>query len=206
MLTIYEALRKSDFWNSTMLVVTFDEHGGFFDHVPLPRTVPTGDDHRYADSDMLLSFDRLGVRVPALVISLFTARGTIIGAVGNALCFDHSPIPATVEKRFNLEPLTERDAQASTLDVTVNLEIPRDDALTDLPDPAFGSAPLPAALPWHSPPQPETTPRYRTTSGRFWPWRWPATWRSQTLASIQICAPSMKTSLRRSRRGITSRA
>lgn len=142
---VYEALRKSDYWKSTLLIITFDEHGGFFDHVPPPRTVPTGDDHRYADSDMLFGFDRLGVRVPALVISAYTARGTIIGSVGDARCFDHSSIPATVEKRFSLKPLTQRDAQAPTLDVAVNLATPRDDALMDLPDPAFGPTPLPAA-------------------------------------------------------------
>jgi phospholipase C len=76
---VYDALRNSAFWEQTMLVITFDEHGGFFDHVAPPATVPTGDDHRYADDDLLFAFDRLGVRVPALVVSAYTEAGTVIG-------------------------------------------------------------------------------------------------------------------------------
>lgn len=145
---VYEAVRKSSFWGNTMLIITFDEHGGFYDHVSPPGTVPTGDDHRYADSDdsdLLFSFDRVGIRVPGLVISAYTAGGTIIDAPGDLGYFDHSSIPATVEKRFQLAPLSQRDAKARTLDVAVNLATARTDAPLDLPDPAFGAAPLPTA-------------------------------------------------------------
>ena len=141
---VYTALRKSAFWETTMLIITFDEHGGFFDHVPPPAAPPTGDDHRYADPDMLFGFDRLGVRVPALAISAYTKPGTIIGAPGDPP-FDHSSIAATVEKRFKFASLTQRDAVAPTLEVALNLTEPRDDAPMDLPDPAFGPAPVPAA-------------------------------------------------------------
>lgn len=136
---VYTAIRKSDFWKSTILIITFDEHGGFFDHVPPPAGLPTGDDHRYADDEMLFGFDRLGVRVPALIISAYTSAQTVIGPTGDRP-FDHSSIPATVEKRFKLAPLTQRDAKAPTLDVALNLEDPREDAPLDLPDPAFGGA------------------------------------------------------------------
>ena len=144
---VYTAVRKSAFWEKTMLIITFDEHGGFFDHVPPPAAVPTGDDHRYADSDLLFGFDRLGVRVPALVISAYTKPGTVIGAPGD-LPFDHSSIPATVQKRFKLAALTQRDAKARTLEVALNLSQPRLDGPLDLPDPAFDTAsvPAPAAL------------------------------------------------------------
>jgi phospholipase C len=140
---VYEALRKSAFWETTMLIITFDEHGGFFDHVPPPAALPTGDDHRYADSDIPFSFDRFGVRVPAVVISAYTERGTIIGTTTNPMVFDHSSIPATVEKRFGLASLTQRDAKAATLDVALNRAQPRSsaaDAPMDLSDPAFAAA------------------------------------------------------------------
>lgn len=134
---VYEALRKSAFWEQVMLIITFDEHGGFFDHVSPPATLPTGDDHRYADEDMLFPFDRLGVRVPALVACAYTEAGTVIGKEGDAQAFDHSSIPATVEKAFNLPALTQRDAKAPTLDIAVNRAQVRVDAPMSLPNPAF---------------------------------------------------------------------
>lgn len=137
---VYEAIRKSKFWDSTMLIITFDEHGGFYDHVSPPGTIPTGDDHRYADDDHLFAFDRLGLRVPALIISAYTTRGTIIGQIGDSVCFEHSSILATVERRFGYKPLTERDSKAPTLDIAINSAAPRmsdAEAPVDLPDPAF---------------------------------------------------------------------
>jgi phospholipase C len=134
---VYRAVRNSAFWENTMLIITFDEHGGFYDHVAPPATIATGDDHRYADSDFPFAFDRLGVRVPALVISAYTQPGTVIGGPGNPAVFDHSSIAATVEKRFKYRPLTQRDARACTLDVALNLADARTDAPSDLPDPAF---------------------------------------------------------------------
>ena len=144
---VYEAIRKSPFWASTALIITFDEHGGFYDHVSPPSTVPTGDDHRYSDSDMPFGFDRLGVRVPALVVSAYTQKGTIIGVEGGLEYYDHSSILATVTKRFGIGSLTDRDAQAKRLDVALNLTTPRlapEEAPLVLPNPAFdGSKPTP---------------------------------------------------------------
>ncbi len=134
---VYEALRNSAFWEKVMLIVTFDEHGGFFDHVPPPSAVPTGDDHRYADDDLPFGFDRLGVRVPGLVISAYTEAGTVIGSEGDPAAFDHSSVPATVEKAFKLQPLTQRDARARTLDIALNRADVRTDAPARLPAPAF---------------------------------------------------------------------
>ena len=95
-----------------MLIITFDEHGGFYDHQPPPATVPTGDDSKYANPNYSFLFNRLGVRVPAIVVSAYTAKGTIIGDDPGdpATVFDHSSVLATVEKRFGLAPLTKRDA------------------------------------------------------------------------------------------------
>src|SRR6185312_4200208 len=66
---VYEALRNSKYWNDTMFIITFDEHGGFYDHQPPPPTVSTGDDSRYANPAYAFLFNHLGVRVPAIVVS-----------------------------------------------------------------------------------------------------------------------------------------
>ncbi len=142
---VYEALRASPHWPETLLIITFDEHGGFYDHVPPPATVATGDDLKYANPAYSFRFELLGVRVPAIVVSAYTARGTIIGddPSAPATIFDHTSVLATVEKSFSLEPLTNRDRTANTLEAAINLPTPRlssAEALTTLPDPAPDSA------------------------------------------------------------------
>jgi len=66
--------------------------------------MPTGDDTLYANHSYPFDFTRMGVRVPAIVVSTYTQKGTVIGTdPGNAFtCFDHTSIPATVIKRFGL--------------------------------------------------------------------------------------------------------
>jgi phospholipase C len=150
--TVYEALRNSQYWTDTMLVITFDEHGGFYDHQPPPATVPTGDDSTYANPNYSFPFNRLGVRVPGIVVSAYTAKDTIIGddPEDPATVFDHSSILATVEKRFGLKPLTKRDGAANTLELAINLATPRllpTEALTALPNPAADAAAAAAADP-----------------------------------------------------------
>ena len=149
---VYEALRNSQYWADTMLIITFDEHGGFYDHQSPPATVPTGDDSQYANPNYSFPFDRLGVRVPAIVVSAYTAKGTIIGDDPGdpATVFDHSSVLATVEKRFGLAPLTKRDGAANTLEVAINLAAPRllpTEALTALPNPAADAGVAAAADP-----------------------------------------------------------
>ena len=138
---VYEALRNSEYWAETLFIITFDEHGGFYDHQPPPGTVPTGDDSRYANPNYSFAFDRLGVRVPAIVVSAYTAKGTLIGDAADnpATVFDHTSVLATVEKLYGLTPLTKRDAAANTLEVALNLSAPRlspTEAPTALPNPA----------------------------------------------------------------------
>jgi phospholipase C len=149
---VYEALRNSQYWTDTMLIITFDEHGGFYDHQPPPATVPTGDDSQYANPNYSFQFNRLGIRVPAMVVSAYTAKGTIIGddPANPATVFDHSSVLATVEKRFGLASLTKRDAAANTLEVAINLATPRlspTDAPTKLPAPAADAGVAAAADP-----------------------------------------------------------
>ncbi|MGC1521374.1 MAG: alkaline phosphatase family protein, partial [Steroidobacteraceae bacterium] len=135
---VYESLRASRFWGETMLIVTFDEHGGFLDHVPPPAAVTPGGDVRYADAARPFAFDRLGVRVPAVVVSAYTQRNTVVGTSPQEI-FDHTSILATVQKRFGLRPITQRDAAARTLEAALNSTSARLSAVAaplTLPEPA----------------------------------------------------------------------
>lgn len=73
---IYEALRASPQWHETLFLIIYDEHGGFYDHVPTPVTgVPSPDDIVGPDP-FLFKFDRLGCRVPAILVSPWIEPGT----------------------------------------------------------------------------------------------------------------------------------
>jgi phospholipase C len=134
---VYEALRASAFWVDSMLIVTFDEHGGFFDHVPPPPGVNPGGEQRYSDPANAFAFDRLGIRVPSIVASPYTQRNTVVGETPQD-CYDHTAILATVQRRFDLAPLTLRDKAANTLESALNQSLPRllpEDAPLTLPSP-----------------------------------------------------------------------
>jgi phospholipase C len=90
--SVYEAIRSNDeVWRSTLLLIVWDEHGGIFDHVS-PPTLPYGDSFRSPVAGF--DFDRLGVRVGAIVVSPYVTPG-----VSHAL-FEHASIPATVTQQF----------------------------------------------------------------------------------------------------------
>jgi phospholipase C len=121
---VYDALRGSKFWADSMLIVTFDEHGGFFDHVPPPPATAPGGDQRYSDPANHFNFDRLGVRVPTIVASPYTQKNTVVGNKPQD-CYDHTSILATVQKRFLLPSLTFRDGAAQTMESVLNQDSPR---------------------------------------------------------------------------------
>lgn len=73
---IYEALRASKFWNETLLIITYDEHGGFYDHVPTPVNVPNPDGR--VSLDPPFNFTRTGVRVPTVMVSPWINKGTLV--------------------------------------------------------------------------------------------------------------------------------
>ena len=102
---VYNAVVSSPNWTNTVLVINFDEWGGFFDHVP-PTTAPVPDADRAAGDTSGLR----GFRVPALIVSPWSKRG----AVATNL-FDHTSILKMIEWRYGLEPLTVRDAGATNL-------------------------------------------------------------------------------------------
>ena len=128
----YEAIRNSTHWESSVLIVTWDEHGGFYDHVIPPGATPPGDKIITEDFNRHgFTFNQLGVRVPAVVISPLIERNLIDKRV-----YDHASIPATIAALFGLRPLTQRDAQASNLASLFTRTTARTDAPTSLPAPA----------------------------------------------------------------------
>lgn len=136
---VYETLRSSPQWNETALLITYDEHGGFYDHVPTPvEGVPSPDGITGPDP-YYFKFDRLGVRVPTFLISPWIEKGTVIhepqGPTKTSK-FEHSSIPATVKKLFNMNSnfLTKRDAWAGTFERYFSLrKTPRTDCPEKLP-------------------------------------------------------------------------
>jgi phospholipase C len=94
--SIYAALAASPQWNECLLVVTYDEHGGFFDHVSPPTT-----------ADAFENFQQMGFRVPALVI------GPYVKSQVSSTVFDHTSTIASVLRQHELEPINERDEVAN---------------------------------------------------------------------------------------------
>ena len=116
---VYHAVRTSPAWNDSMLVVTWADDGGADDqHVPPDSAVPPD------DSATLFAFDRLGVRVPSVIVSPWIPHRTIV----TGLAFEHASIPATIKKVFGLPAfLTRRDRAASTFETVASLGAPRTD-------------------------------------------------------------------------------
>jgi phospholipase C len=115
---VYGALRANEaLWKSTLLVVTYDEHGGFYDHVEPPAAIPPDDHHEeYA-------FDRLGVRVPAILASPWIRPGVVHDV------FDHTSVLRYLCDKWALAPLGRRTAAANSIGVALQLDgAPREDA------------------------------------------------------------------------------
>ncbi|KAI0504201.1 hypothetical protein KFK09_015151 [Dendrobium nobile] len=137
---VYETLRASPQWNETALLITYDEHGGFFDHVPTPVEGVPNPDGIIGPEPYYFKFDRLGVRVPTFLISPWIEKGTVIhepNGPTKSSQFEHSSVPATVKKLFNMKSnfLTNRDAWAGTFESYFSLrKTPRTDCPEKLPE------------------------------------------------------------------------
>jgi phospholipase C len=118
-------------WSSTVLIFTFDEWGGFFDHVPPPRVVAPNN----VDPDLVNGNALLGIRIPPVIVSPFS-RGNPQSPRVMHQVFDHTSILKLLEWRFGLQPLTARDAsdQIGNLKIALNLQQP-DASLPNLPSP-----------------------------------------------------------------------
>ncbi len=132
--TVYEALRASPAWEKSLLVIMWDEHGGFFDHVTPPPATPPGDTVPGSKYNQYgFTFSQYGVRTPAIVVSPLIPKGTIDHRV-----YDHASVPATLEALFGLSAMTARDANARSLLGLLTLPTPRlspESAVTTLPTP-----------------------------------------------------------------------
>jgi len=102
---IYGAVTGSPAWRSTVLIINFDEWGGFFDHVPPPLAPIPPADQTAGNAD-----GRRGFRTPTVLVSPF-ARRTHTSHV----LYDHTSVLRMIEWRWGLDPLTVRDATANNL-------------------------------------------------------------------------------------------
>jgi phospholipase C len=138
---VYYTVRSSPAWEQILLIVTYDEHGGCYDHVPPPSGAIPPDN---SAGQFGFDFTRFGVRVPAVLISPLIAPGTVFRPAGS-VPLDHTSVLRTIESRWQLPPLTARDAAAPDVGDVLTLVHPRnDDPLGGVKVPT-SRAPNPAA-------------------------------------------------------------
>jgi len=100
---------RSPAWPRTLLIYTYDEHGGYYDHVVPPRAIPPDDiKPNLGPNDVPGAYDIYGPRVPAVVVSPYARPHTVSDTE-----FDHTSVLATIEAKWNLPALTHRDANAN---------------------------------------------------------------------------------------------
>jgi phospholipase C len=131
--TVYEAVRNSPLWNRSLLIITYDEHGGFYDSVK-PGPAPMPEDGSPQDAKINMNgfiFDHYGVRVPAVIVSPLIPKGIV-----DHTLYDHSSVLATLEHLYGLPPLTNRDKTANHVEGLLSLPTPRTDCPTTINNPA----------------------------------------------------------------------
>jgi phospholipase C len=118
---VVNALLDSPQWPHAALFLTYDEHGGYYDHVPPPPACqPDGIPPALAPNDVPGDFDRLGIRVPFVVVSPYARRRFVSHKV-----YDHTSILRFIETRFDLPALTARDANADPMHDLFDFSRPR---------------------------------------------------------------------------------
>jgi phospholipase C len=147
---IYDAIRSSSStkgsnYLNTLLLVAFDEAGGTYDHVPPPSAVPP--DPAAPVGQMGFTFNRSGVRVPAIAISAWIPERTVVNEE-----YRHTSLIRTMRERWSLgPPLTARDATARDIAPILSLTTPRPPEqwpnVTPQPVPPFNAALLPPDRP-----------------------------------------------------------
>ncbi len=109
--SVVNAVLKSPSWGSTLLVWTYDEHGGYYDHVPPAAAIePDSIQPVLASTDVPGAYNITGVRVPTVVVSPYSRPHAVTDVV-----HDHTSLLATIEAQWNIPALTYRDANAATL-------------------------------------------------------------------------------------------
>jgi phospholipase C len=109
---VVRAIGEGPGWLRTILIVTYDEHGGYYDHVPPPPALPPDDipPQVLPGESTYDGFARYGFRVPSIVVSPYAKRNYV-----SHVLYDHTSVLAFVERKWNLPALTQRDANANDL-------------------------------------------------------------------------------------------
>jgi phospholipase C len=109
--SVVDAIGKSPLWLKTLFILTYDEHGGYYDHVPPPPALKPDDvppmvlpgEYQYE------GFARYGFRVPSVLVSPYAKAGKYVSHV----VYDHTSVLATLQRKWNLPSFTYRDANAN---------------------------------------------------------------------------------------------
>jgi phospholipase C len=135
---VYYALRNGPGWDQTLLLITYDEHGGCYDHVPPPSGAVPPDD---SPGEFGFDFTRFGVRVPAVLVSPLIAAGTVYRVASGSMPLDHTSVLKTIQTRWGLPCLTRRDAAAPDVGDVLTLTTARtDDPLAGVSVPVSSGA------------------------------------------------------------------
>ena len=144
---VYQAMKQSPLWSKSLLIITYDEHGGCYDHVPPPWTATPPD---ATAGEFGFDFKRFGPRVPTLLISPLIEAGTVFRVPETGTPLDHTAILKAIETRWDIPALTARDAAAPDLWPVISLAKPRtDDPLDGVAPPEAPPSPLPRDVPTH---------------------------------------------------------
>lgn len=139
LLATYHALQTSPGWANTLLIITYDEHGGCYDHVAPPSGATPPD---ASVGEFGFDFTRFGPRVPTVLVSPFIEAGTVFRVPPAGTPLDHTSILATVEHRWLLPPLSARDAAAPDISAVLTRATARtDDPLSDITAPPTSALP-----------------------------------------------------------------
>lgn len=144
---LYQAVAQSPSWNETLLVITFDEHGGTYDHFPIAtNATPPWENGNPAQPDFLeqdFPFDTFGVRVPAIFVSPQIQANTVFRAPSGSTPFDHTSFIATLLKWKGIDPASSgmgaRVGNAPTFEAVLNANTLRTDTPAITPN-AFSEA------------------------------------------------------------------
>jgi phospholipase C len=121
---VYNAVRNGPGWDQTLLFITYDEHGGLYDHVPPPSGATPPD---ATPGEFGFDFSRFGVRVPAVLVSPLIPAGTVFRVPAGSAPLDHTSVLKTIQTRWGLPALTARDAAAPDVGDVLSLAAPRTD-------------------------------------------------------------------------------
>ena len=108
--SVVDAVMNGPGWENTLLIWTYDEHGGYYDHVVPPAAIPPDGIPRRRRGPAYTGFAQYGFRVPCAVISPYARPGYVSHSV-----FDHTSICALLEAKWNMPALTRRDANADDM-------------------------------------------------------------------------------------------